>query len=182
MVSLKTILTIGGIAGAYFLFKSAGGARGIGSSIGGGISGFQSSLVDSLKFQPFPDLFASKYQASEGTAKETIFYDDSFVDIGRKLAIAAEKDNTVVESPEPDSSAFNFDGFAKTLENILNFNPFPTAIAAETSPMVSRNYSAQPSSDNFFEQNPVATRFSNARTATSSQKANLRSLTGGLLG
>ena len=78
MVSLKTILTIGGIAGAYFLFKSAGGARGIGSSIGGGISGFQSSLVDSLKFQPFPDLFASKYQASEGTAKETIFYDDSF--------------------------------------------------------------------------------------------------------
>ena len=39
MVSLNTILAIGGLGAAYLIFKNLGGAAGIGSSIGGGFGG-----------------------------------------------------------------------------------------------------------------------------------------------
>ena len=39
MVSLNTILAIGGIGAAYLLYKNAGGGIGIGQSLGGAISG-----------------------------------------------------------------------------------------------------------------------------------------------
>ena len=38
MVSLNTILAIGGIGAAYLIFKNLGGAAGIGSSIGQGFN------------------------------------------------------------------------------------------------------------------------------------------------
>jgi len=40
MVSLNTILAIGGLGAAYLIFKNLGGAAGIGSSIGGGFNTF----------------------------------------------------------------------------------------------------------------------------------------------
>ena len=57
MVSLNTILAIGGIGAAYILFQSLGGASGIGSRIGGGFATFGSSLTSALnplrpKFNP----------------------------------------------------------------------------------------------------------------------------------
>ena len=52
MVSLNTILAIGGIGAAYLIFKNLGGAAGIGSSIGSGFATFGSSLTKSLNFAP----------------------------------------------------------------------------------------------------------------------------------
>ena len=52
MVSLNTILAIGGLGAAYLIFKNLGGAAGIGSSIGGGFATFGSSLTKSLNFAP----------------------------------------------------------------------------------------------------------------------------------
>ena len=48
MVSLNTILSVGGLAAAYIIFTRLGGASGIGSSIGGGFTAFGDSLVSSL--------------------------------------------------------------------------------------------------------------------------------------
>jgi len=48
MVSLNTILAIGGIGAAIIIFQSLGGASGIGSRIGGGFATFGSSLSNSL--------------------------------------------------------------------------------------------------------------------------------------
>ena len=52
MVSLNTILAIGGLGAAYLIFKNLGGAAGIGSSIGSGFATFGSSLTKSLNFAP----------------------------------------------------------------------------------------------------------------------------------
>ena len=52
MVSLNTILAIGGLGAAYIIFKNLGGAAGIGSSIGSGFATFGSSLTKSLNFAP----------------------------------------------------------------------------------------------------------------------------------
>ena len=54
MVSLNTVLAVGGIAAAYFIFKNLGGASGIGSRIGGGLNAFSDSIVRSLN--PISDL------------------------------------------------------------------------------------------------------------------------------
>ena len=54
MVSLNTVLAVGGIAAAYFIFKNLGGASGIGSRIGGGFNAFSDSIVRSLN--PISDL------------------------------------------------------------------------------------------------------------------------------
>jgi hypothetical protein len=48
MVSLNTVLAIGGIAAAYIIFQSLGGASGIGSKIGGGFATFGTSLTNAL--------------------------------------------------------------------------------------------------------------------------------------
>ena len=58
MVSLNTVLAVGGIAAAYFVFKNLGGASGIGSKIGGGFSSFGTSLSESLN--PLTSAFAQK--------------------------------------------------------------------------------------------------------------------------
>ena len=45
MVSLNTILAIGGIGAAYLIFKNLGGAAGIGSSIGQGFNVFGKNVL-----------------------------------------------------------------------------------------------------------------------------------------
>jgi|TARA_R110002020_G_scaffold428549_1_gene638110 hypothetical protein len=59
MVRISTLLTIGGIGLAYILFKNAGGASGIGSSIGGGLSNFANSITGSLSLNPFANAAAT---------------------------------------------------------------------------------------------------------------------------
>ena len=48
MVSLNTILAIGGLGAAYLIFKNLGGAAGIGSSIGSSIAGFGEGITQGL--------------------------------------------------------------------------------------------------------------------------------------
>ncbi len=60
MVSLNTVLAVGGIAAAYFIFKNLGGASGIGSRIGGGVAAFGTSLSESLN--PLQNVFAQQEQ------------------------------------------------------------------------------------------------------------------------
>ena len=48
MVSLNTILAIGGLGAAYLIFKNLGGAAGIGSSIGQGFNVFGSNIAAGL--------------------------------------------------------------------------------------------------------------------------------------
>ncbi len=60
MVSLNTVLAVGGIAAAYFIFKNLGGASGIGSKIGGGVAAFGTSLTESLS--PLQNVFAQQEQ------------------------------------------------------------------------------------------------------------------------
>ena len=55
MVSLNTILAIGGVGAAYLIFKSLGGASGIGSSIGRGASQFSESIVSGLTGNIIPN-------------------------------------------------------------------------------------------------------------------------------
>ena len=50
MVSLNTILAIGGIGAAYLIFKNLGGAAGIGSSIGQGFNVFGKNVLSGLNF------------------------------------------------------------------------------------------------------------------------------------
>ena len=60
MVSLNTVLAVGGIAAAYFIFKNLGGASGIGSKIGGGVAAFGTSLTESLN--PLQNVFGQQEQ------------------------------------------------------------------------------------------------------------------------
>ena len=53
MVSIKTGLTLGLIGAGAFAFYALGGAKGIGSRIGGGFTGFGQSLADAFKFPEF---------------------------------------------------------------------------------------------------------------------------------
>ena len=53
MVSIKTGLTLGLIGAGALAFYALGGAKGIGSRIGGGFTGFGQSLADAFKFPEF---------------------------------------------------------------------------------------------------------------------------------
>ena len=48
MVSLSTILTIGGLAAAYLIYQNAGGGKGIGQSIGSAITGLGAGVREGL--------------------------------------------------------------------------------------------------------------------------------------
>ena len=53
MVSIKSGLTLGLIGAGALAFYALGGAKGIGSRIGGGFTGFGQSLADAFKFPEF---------------------------------------------------------------------------------------------------------------------------------
>ena len=48
MVRLSTILTLGGVAAAYLIYRNLGGAAGIGSSIGSAFGNFTSGITQSV--------------------------------------------------------------------------------------------------------------------------------------
>ena len=48
MVSFNTIISIGGLVGAYLLYKNAGGASGIGQSLGSAVSGLGAGVIQGL--------------------------------------------------------------------------------------------------------------------------------------
>ncbi len=74
MVSLNTVLALGGIAAAFLIFKNLGGASGIGSRIGGGVAAFGTSLSESLN--PLNNL-SNIFTQRTGFIEDGQFYDTS---------------------------------------------------------------------------------------------------------
>ena len=125
MVSLNTVLAVGGIAAAYFIFKNLGGASGIGSRIGGGVSAFGTSLSESLN--PLQNVFGQqqqqdpiyeRYLAGERTAN-TLPFDENPSFIIKKDE--PEKNDNV------EDSGF---GFNSIIDSITNFGQTPSAFGS----------------------------------------------------
>jgi len=125
MVSLNTVLAVGGIAAAYFIFKNLGGASGIGSKIGGGVSAFGTSLSESLN--PLQNIFGQqqqqdpiyeRYLAGERTAN-TLPFD--------------ENPSFIIKKDEPEKNDNVKDsgfGFNSIIDSITNFGQTPSAFGS----------------------------------------------------
>ena len=125
MVSLNTVLAVGGIAAAYFIFKNLGGASGIGSKIGGGVAAFGTSRAESLN--PLQNVFGQqqqqdpiyeRYLAGERTAN-TLPFDENPSFIIKKDE--PEKNDNV------EDSGF---GFNSIIDSITNFGQTPSAFGS----------------------------------------------------
>ena len=125
MVSLNTVLAVGGIAAAYFIFKNLGGASGIGSKIGGGVSAFGTSLSESLN--PLQNVFGQqkqqdpiyeRYLAGERTANTLPFNENPSFIIKKD---EPEKNDNV------EDSGF---GFNSIIDSISNFGQTPSAFGS----------------------------------------------------
>ena len=125
MVSLNTVLAVGGIAAAYFIFKNLGGASGIGSRIGGGVAAFGTSIAESLN--PLQNVFGQqqqqdpiyeRYLAGERTAN-TLPFDENPSFIIKKDE--PEKNDNV------EDSGF---GFNSIIDSITNFGQTPSAFGS----------------------------------------------------
>ena len=125
MVSLNTVLAVGGIAAAYFIFKNLGGASGIGSKIGGGVAAFGTSIAESLN--PLQNVFGQqqqqdpiyeRYLAGERTAN-TLPFDENPSFIIKKDE--PEKNDNV------ENSGF---GFNSIIDSITNFGQTPDAFGS----------------------------------------------------
>lgn len=130
MVSIKTVLTLGGIATAIALFVKFGGASGIGSKIGsalgGGFSDFGSSIVQGFQFGLGGVTTGGASGAANVNNADTILTGKS-ADVGLPLlAQNANKTKGVL------------DDFNRTIENIISgsiFNPN----SFETAPVFTEN-------------------------------------------
>ena len=176
MVSLNTILAIGGLGAAYLIFRNLGGAAGIGSSIGSGLSTFGSSLTKSLNFAP-------DFQNPLNAGVPTGFRVDPTETRTYEQYIAEYENPTKDEMKTEEESWTPF----KFNEAYGDTTPTrQTSFAGQgliSSGYQAPNYStagAGYSADSFFGNNTPKPVFSGV--ATSSQKSTLRSLTGGLLG
>ena len=164
MVSLNTILAVGGIGAAYLIFKNLGGAAGIGSSIGQGfnvfgtnvVSGLAGSLQNANTFDNPLNFWGSpKLDPNRGEQS----YDDY-------INYKDNDGNNPTAPAEPDDD---------------DYTPFKFNAPAYAEPSNPLNY-FKFNSGNFFEQTPIEERFPNARVATYSERTQLANLTGGLLG
>jgi|TARA_R110000764_G_scaffold117018_1_gene204069 hypothetical protein len=74
MVSLNTIITLGGIGAAYLLFTKLGGGAGIGSAIGSQISGFTEALGGQVTqaFNKFGNLVETPQSNAPNTAARVV--------------------------------------------------------------------------------------------------------------
>jgi hypothetical protein len=164
MVSLNTILAVGGIGAAYLLFKSLGGASGIGSSIGRGASQFSESIVSGLTGNaltnfdnPLNTSTPAGFRLDPNKGQQS--YDDY-------INYKDDQGNTPTAPAGPDDD---------------DYTPFKFNAPAYAEPSNPLNYFKY-NSGNFFEQTPIEERFPNARVATYSERTQLANLTGGLLG
>ena len=208
MVSLNTILAIGGIGAAIIIFQSLGGASGIGSRIGGGFATFGSSLSNSLNplsklSNPFTTGFTEDgqfYDTSALTGSSTTpqqrqdsldkqndpnlthdRWEDVITEVCDKYGNCKAYDGSGIINETPKSERdTSFDFFPSAYGDTYNDN--------RTNQIVSQGYQepnysvsgAGYTSTNFFGNNTPQPRFTGI--ATSAQKATLSSLTGGLLG
>ena len=173
MVSLNTVLAIGGIAAAYLIFKNLGGASGIGSKIGGGFSSFGSAFSESLtplfafgNTAPKLDMVYEDYLKGQPTPNTLPFNENPSFKITDPLDAESDPSSTV-EAPVPN--AFDFDNF---------YNKY----VSPNLPSLPQVYSSEsPQAQNFFGgqramTNNSSSRFPNARKASSSEQSYLRGL------
>jgi len=163
MVSLNTILAIGGIGAAYLIFKNLGGAAGIGSSIGQGFNVFGTNIVSGLA----------------GSLKNANTFDNPLNFWG-----SPKLDPMRGEQSYDDYRNYKDDGSMPTAPaepDEDGWTPFKFNAPAYAEPSNPLNY-FKFNSGNFFEQTPIEERFPNARVATYSERTQLANLTGGLLG
>lgn len=204
MVSLNTILAIGGIGAAIIIFQSLGGASGIGSRIGGGFATFGSSLSNSLNplsklSNPFRTGFTEDgqfYDTSALTGSSTTpqqrqdsldkqndpnlthdRWEDVITEVCDKYGNCKAYDGSGIINETPKSERdTTFDFFPSAYGDTYNDN--------RTNQIVSQGYQepnysisgAGYTTTNFFGNNTPQPTFPNARTATSSQKSYLRNL------
>ncbi len=176
MVSLNTILAIGGLGAAYIIFKNLGGAAGIGSSIGSGFATFGSSLTKSLNFAPD---FQNPLNRGVPTGyrvdpTETRTYEEYI----------EEYENPLKEEMKTEDEPFIAFKFNEAYGDTTPTTK--TSFAGQgliSSGYQAPNYStagAGYSADSFFANDSPKPVFSGV--ATSSKKSTLSDLTGGLLG
>ena len=132
MVSLNTVLAVGGIAAAYFIFKNLGGASGIGSKIGGGVAAFGTSLTESLN--PLQNVFGQQEQQDpiyerylKGEAvPNTLPFDENPSFIIKK---DEPEKNDNINRPETDYPNSSF-GFNSIIDSISKFGQTPEAFGS----------------------------------------------------
>ena len=172
MVSLNTILGVGGIAAAYFIFQGLGGATGIGSRIGGGFTAFSDSLVKSLN--PISDLriaTPAELKQSVNPFRDGGYLGRNYDDFLRYQDQGETGEPFIVKNEEKDMkeeqgpSPFDFGQFAQDV--LDRFIPSIPSATAQNSTfagkgMISKGYqepnynkpSAGYTSSNFFGGNP----------------------------
>ena len=170
MVSLNTVLAVGGIAAAYFIFKNLGGASGIGSKIGGGFSSFGTSLASSLS--PLSSVFAQK------SPQLDMVYEDYLQGKPTPNTLPFDENPSfkIASQDEPASTA------VAPVPNAFEFDNFYNKYISPNLPNIPNVYSSEsPQAQNFFAGQRTMTSdrsllFPNARTATSSETSYLRNL------
>ena len=180
MVSLNTILAIGGLGAAYLIFKNLGGAAGIGSSIGQGFNVFGKNVLSGLNFAKDLNNFDNPLNTSvpEGfriDPTETRTYEQYIAEYENPI-----KDEMKTEEESWTPFKFDFNAYGDTTPtrqtSFAGQGLISTGYQAPNYSTAGAGYSA----DSFFGNNTPKPVFSGV--ATSSQKSTLRSLTGGLLG
>ena len=186
MVSLNTILAIGGIGAAYLIFKNLGGAAGIGSSIGQGfnvfgtnvVSGLAGSLQNANTFDNPLNFWGSpKLDPNRGEQSYDDYINYKNNDGNNPTAPAEPDDDDYINYKDNDGN----NPTAPAEPDDDDYTPFKFNAPAYAEPSNPLNY-FKFNSGNFFEQTPIEERFPNARVATYSERTQLANLTGGLLG
>ena len=170
MVSLNTVLAVGGIAAAYFIFKNLGGASGIGSKIGGGFSSFGTSLTESLN--PLTSAFAQK------SPQLDMVYEDYLQGKPTPNTVPFDENPSfkIVPQDEPASTP------VAPVPNAFDFDNFYNKYISPNLPNIPNVYASEsPQAQNFFAGQRAITkdassRFPSARKATSEEKSYLRNL------
>jgi hypothetical protein len=169
MVSLNTVLAIGGIGAAYLLYKNAGGASGLGQSLGSALGNFSTGVTQS--FNKFGNLVGTpENNLPEGyrlDPTETRDYEE-YVNYQAQSIPQSETSYGETGSGSP---AFIFPDTPGTITPppaIQYGSPLPP-FAGELEYVVQT-----------FNQTPIEQRFPNARKATSEEKSYLQSFGIGL--
>jgi hypothetical protein len=104
MVSLNTILAIGGIGAAYLIYKNFGGASGIGSSIGSAIGSFGTGITQG--FNRFGNLVETPQSNAQNPAERIT----EQLDLGDYVIPTQEVSDPLAKPSAFEKSALTFAG------------------------------------------------------------------------
>ena len=173
MVSLNTIITVGGLGAAYLIFSRLGGGAGIGSAIGSQIGDFTGALGSGIT--QAVNRFGNLVETPQANAPE-----------GYRLDPTETRDYDEYVNYQPQSTPQASTSYGETGDGgpafIFpdppgNITPPPAIQYGSTLPPFAGDleYVVQT-----FDQTPIEQRFPNARKATSEEKSYLQSFGIGL--